>query len=281
MGDSALNITPSDLHSSGSTLQNFGTQVAAGGDKLQTVGQNLIAHAGKDKSGVGSVIAKALGSGTKVAGKVFSEGGRVAGAAGSRLHSNASAHEANEAHQTSVFRGIHGNGADEHAPKAHSTSGGGEGKSGSGSGGKTPDKPPTPHADKGGSGSGLKGGNGDPAKNATPPKCRPGSGDPIDMTTGQMMMTQVDLTVPGVLPLVVTRTHLSGYRFGRWFGPAWASTVDARLEVDADPGHRFGPGAADGRAGSLVRDSARPGRPRGTARLRGRCACRGGAGGAA
>jgi RHS repeat-associated protein len=237
MGGSAFDITPSELHSSGSTLQSFGNQVAAGGDKLQTIGDHLVTHAGKDKSGVGSVIAKALGSGTKVAGKVFSEGGRVAGAAGGRLHGNASAHEANEAHQTGVFRGIHGNGSDEHAPTTKPGSGGPSDKGSPGSGDKTPDKPPTPHTDKGGSGSDLKGGNGDPAKNATPPACRPGSGDPIDMTTGQMMMTQIDATVEGLLPLVITRTHLSGYRFGRWFGAAWASTVDARIEVDADGVH--------------------------------------------
>jgi RHS repeat-associated protein len=234
MGGSALNITPSELHSSGSTLQNFGDQVAAGGDKLQTIGDQLVAHAGKDKSGVGSVIAKALGTGTKVAGKVFSEGGRVAGAAGSRLHGNASAHEENEAHQTGVFKGIHGDGADEHTPTAKSEPGGPSGTSDPGPGDKTPGKPPAPHPDEGGPGPDLKSGNGDPAKNATPPTCRPGSGDPIDMTTGQMMMTQVDATIEGVLPLVVTRTHLSGYRFGRWFGAAWASTVDARIEVDAD-----------------------------------------------
>ena len=236
MGDSGLNISPSDLHSSGSTLQNFGNQVASGGDKLQTIGDHLVSHASGDRSGVGSIIAKALGSGTKVAGKVFSEGGRVAGAAGGRLHSNASAHEDNESHQTGVFRGIHGNGSSEHPPTPKANSGGESGGgSGSGSGEKTPGKPPTPHPDEGGgSGSSVKDGNGDPAKNATPPSCRPGSGDPIDMTTGQMMMTQVDATIEGVLPLVITRTHLSGYRFGRWFGAAWSSTVDARIEVDAD-----------------------------------------------
>ncbi|HEX4222279.1 MAG TPA: DUF6531 domain-containing protein, partial [Pseudonocardiaceae bacterium] len=235
MGDSAMNISPSDLHSSGSTLQNFGNQVAAGGDKLQTVGQNLISHAGKDKSGVGSIVAKALGSGTKVAGKVFSEGGRVAGAAGGRLHTNASAHEDNESHQTGVFRGIHGDGDSGKPPTAKPGDGeGGGGKSGSG-GEKPPEKPPTANAGAGGSesGSGSKG-NDDPAKNATPPNCRPGSGDPIDMTTGQMMMTQVDVSIEGLLPLVVTRTHLSDYRSGRWFGPAWASTVDARIEVGPD-----------------------------------------------
>src|SRR6201999_701252 len=134
-----------------------------------------------------------------------------------------SAHEDNESHQTGVFRGIHGDGADEHSPTAKPGEGGPSGKGGSsGSGDKTPDKPPTPHGEPGGSGSGLKGGNDDPAKNSAPPSCRPASVHPIDMTTGQMIMTQVDVTIDGVLPLVVNRTHLSGYRFGHWFGASWA-----------------------------------------------------------
>ncbi len=136
MTGSGFKIQPDDLHGSGSTLENFGNQVAQGGAKLQTIGQDLISHAGSDKSGVGKVIADALGKGTEVAGKVFSEGGRVAGAAGKRLHSNASAHTANEEAQTSAFRGLHDKPADSHAkPKSVSggdsgTSGGGGGKSG-------------------------------------------------------------------------------------------------------------------------------------------------------
>jgi HNH/ENDO VII superfamily nuclease len=103
---SGFKITPSELRSSGSTMQNFGDRVAAGGDKLQAIGSRLTAHAGRDKSGVGAVIAKALGRGTEVAGKVFKEGGRVAGAAGKRLHSNASAHETNESNVTNSFHNI-------------------------------------------------------------------------------------------------------------------------------------------------------------------------------
>ncbi|MFI6007975.1 DUF6531 domain-containing protein [Streptomyces sp. NPDC051243] len=55
-------------------------------------------------------------------------------------------------------------------------------------------------------------------------------GDPIDMATGEVLLTQVELELPGVLPLVIERTHLSGYRHGRFFGPSWASTFDERLE---------------------------------------------------
>lgn len=45
---------------------------------------------------------------------------------------------------------------------------------------------------------------------------------------------QTDLVLPGSLPLVFGRTFESSYRSGRWFGPTWASTVDQRLEIDAE-----------------------------------------------
>ncbi|WP_065848027.1 RHS repeat domain-containing protein [Streptomyces mutomycini] len=57
-------------------------------------------------------------------------------------------------------------------------------------------------------------------------------GDPIDMASGQMVLEQVDVDLPGVLPLVLRRTHLSGYQAGRSFGPSWACTLDERLERD-------------------------------------------------
>ncbi|QGZ49788.1 type IV secretion protein Rhs [Streptomyces sp. QHH-9511] len=59
-------------------------------------------------------------------------------------------------------------------------------------------------------------------------------GDPVDMATGRMVLPQTDITLPGSLPLVLTRTFESSYRAGRWFGPTWASTLDQRLEIDAE-----------------------------------------------
>ncbi|MFF4330195.1 putative T7SS-secreted protein [Streptomyces sp. NPDC001591] len=58
--------------------------------------------------------------------------------------------------------------------------------------------------------------------------------DPVDVATGRMVLPQTDLALPGSLPLVFTRTFESSYRTGRWFGPTWASTVDQRLERDAE-----------------------------------------------
>jgi RHS repeat-associated protein len=57
--------------------------------------------------------------------------------------------------------------------------------------------------------------------------------DPVDVATGEVVLQQVDVELPGLLPLLLTRTHVSSYRDGHWFGPSWASTVDQRIEVTA------------------------------------------------
>jgi hypothetical protein len=56
----------------------------------------------------------------------------------------------------------------------------------------------------------------------------------VDVATGQMFLEQTDVTFEGVRPLVLERTHFSGYRVGRSFGPSLESTVDQRLEVEDD-----------------------------------------------
>ncbi|MFJ2441229.1 RHS repeat-associated core domain-containing protein [Streptomyces sp. NPDC087658] len=69
-------------------------------------------------------------------------------------------------------------------------------------------------------------------RNAIPLEGKTCKGDPVDVAGGEMTLPQTDLSLPGVLPLVLRRTHLSGYRYGQWFGPSWASTLDERLEFD-------------------------------------------------
>ncbi|KAB1977409.1 DUF6531 domain-containing protein [Streptomyces triticiradicis] len=56
--------------------------------------------------------------------------------------------------------------------------------------------------------------------------------DPIDVATGDMSLPRTDVRLPGVLPLVLQRTHMSSYRWGGWFGPSWASTLDQRVQAD-------------------------------------------------
>ncbi|RSM35288.1 hypothetical protein DMA12_44965 [Amycolatopsis balhimycina DSM 5908] len=75
---------------------------------------------------------------------------------------------------------------------------------------------------------------GNPAKHDVPVADRTLCADPIDVATGWVVLTQVDAEFAGALPLVVSRTHLSSYRYGRLFGLSWASTLDQRLE--AGPG---------------------------------------------
>lgn len=58
--------------------------------------------------------------------------------------------------------------------------------------------------------------------------------DPVDLVTGTMYLPQTDVTLPGILPLVFTRRLESGSRLGHWFGPSWTSTLDQRLEIDAE-----------------------------------------------
>ncbi|MFF7971896.1 putative T7SS-secreted protein [Streptomyces sp. NPDC007905] len=58
--------------------------------------------------------------------------------------------------------------------------------------------------------------------------------DPINLATGKMYLPQTDVTLPSVLPLVLKRRVESGYHLGRWFGPSWSSTLDQRLEIDAE-----------------------------------------------
>ncbi|MFE2381676.1 putative T7SS-secreted protein [Streptomyces misionensis] len=58
--------------------------------------------------------------------------------------------------------------------------------------------------------------------------------DPIDLATGRMYLPQTDVVLPGALPLLLERRVESGYHLGRWFGPSWSSTLDQRLEIDAE-----------------------------------------------
>jgi hypothetical protein len=49
-------------------------------------------------------------------------------------------------------------------------------------------------------------------------------GDPVDVVSGQMLTSAIDIVLPGVLPLVLRRAYASDYRHGRLFGPGWSST---------------------------------------------------------
>ncbi|MFD3334705.1 RHS repeat-associated core domain-containing protein [Streptomyces sp. NPDC058700] len=102
---------------------------------------------------------------------------------------------------------------------------------------------------------GLNGAKDDPRRHSIPDSKKRCKNDPVDVATGEMILTHTDLSLPGALPLVLRRTHLSGYRFGQWFGRSWASTLDERIELDS-----VSPGAVWARQdGSLL---VYPGLPR-------------------
>ncbi|MDT0321783.1 DUF6531 domain-containing protein [Streptomyces millisiae] len=58
-------------------------------------------------------------------------------------------------------------------------------------------------------------------------------GDPVDMATGEVVMSAVDVEIPGVLPLRLSRQHVSSRPSGVWLGGAWSSTLDQRLVLES------------------------------------------------
>jgi RHS repeat-associated protein len=85
-----------------------------------------------------------------------------------------------------------------------------------------------------GAASGLADAAGNPAVAARSPADIPQAGDPVDVATGDVLLFQDDVSLPGALPLVIGRAYRSSRGAGRWFGPAWASTFDQRLQVSPE-----------------------------------------------
>ena len=72
----------------------------------------------------------------------------------------------------------------------------------------------------------------EPGKNDKRQGDRQRTGEPIDVATGEMVMSATDIALPGDLPLVLERHYVSGHPCGGWFGATWAATLDQRLELD-------------------------------------------------
>lgn len=72
----------------------------------------------------------------------------------------------------------------------------------------------------------------EPGKNDKCGTDRCTTGEPIDVATGEMVMSTVDVSLPGVLPLALKRSYVSRHTCGGWFGRTWAGTLDQRLELD-------------------------------------------------
>ncbi|MFD5735800.1 RHS repeat-associated core domain-containing protein [Streptomyces sioyaensis] len=190
-------------------------------------------------------IVKALEHGAAKLGKTL---GKDAGkavqdlyhGAGHRLKKVATNHHENDKGLADHFDGI-GKG-DKPSPKSPNIGGTGtsRGKSNGGRKGSTT----------------LRKGAGDGVQTSKPMGNRCKGGDPIDMVSGEMLLSETDVELPALLQLVIERTHISSYRCGRVFGRSWASTLDQRLEAD-DNGLVFA--TADGMM--LVYPVPRPGLP--------------------
>jgi hypothetical protein len=131
---SKVNIHPDHLRKSGGKLKDFGGQVSQAGEKLEETGQNLVSHASGDRSGVGAVVAKAMGRGVEVTGTVFKEGGRVAGSAGGRLGTTADLFEEADDTATKGLRKAHPGAKGKVDPPGGSSRGGSSVGGGGGSG---------------------------------------------------------------------------------------------------------------------------------------------------
>ena len=75
---------------------------------------------------------------------------------------------------------------------------------------------------------------GNPALLARSPADVPQAADPVDVATADVLLFQDDVSLPGVLPLIVGRAYRSSWRAGRWFGPSWASSFDQHLQIAED-----------------------------------------------
>jgi YD repeat-containing protein len=212
---SKINAHPEHLRRSGGKLGDFGGKLADGGDKLQTAGQNLVSHASGDRSGIGAVVAKAMGKGIQITGKVFSESGRVVQGAGKRLGTTADLYEEADERGASLLKRHHPDPKGNIDPK--------------GGGGRRPGRVGGSRGSRRSARSQL---GGKPRPGAVPKVKKCVGGDPVDLATGDVLMTQLDLALPGVLAVLLSRTHQSSYRTGLLFGASWASTLDQRLEID-------------------------------------------------
>jgi RHS repeat-associated protein len=213
---SKVNVHPEHLRRSGGKLAGFGGKLAEGGQKLESAGQNLVSHASSDRSGIGAVVAKAFGKGVQITGKVFSEGGRVVEGAGKRLHTSADLYEEADGKGAGLLKRLHPDaepGHTAHGGRRTATPVGSRQSSSRHSSART-------HVGE------------NPRQHAIPGKKKCTGGDPVDMATGDVLLTETDLDLPGALPLLLTRTHISSYRVGRLFGSSWASVLDQRLDID-------------------------------------------------
>ncbi|QUQ69782.1 hypothetical protein [Kutzneria sp. CA-103260] len=189
---SKINVHPDHLRKSGGKLKDFGGQIEQTGSKLEETGQNLVSHASGDRSGIGSVVAKAMGRGVEVTGKVFKEGGRVAGSAGGRLGNSADLFEEADSTGASGLKKIHNDGKSKSVTGGSSRSGSSVSASG-GSGKKAKS------VAGGSSRSGSSVGSGGGGKDHSAPAIPGGGGEPTRLSGDLPDPHSASAQLPGLL----------------------------------------------------------------------------------
>ena len=232
-GDEPIVYDVQNMQMAFQTVKQFGTQINKLGTTLTSVHEALQEHLSGDTSGVGRVVASTASDFTGVAGKVFTEGGRVISEMGLRGHNNAGRMQNTEDTATSAFNDLHNANFGDDAPSPGRGGSSAADTGGMGGGSRPSDPTGSPDVEPLGSG--------DPVEDSKPLQCRPGSSDPVDLVTGAMFLPQSDLVLPGTLMLSLERVHISSYRKGGFFGPTWASTLDQRVEIDDDGIHYAAP----------------------------------------
>ena len=224
---SGFNTNPDHLRRSGSMLSRFGQTVANAGEKLDDTGQNLVEHANGDRSGIGAVVAKGMGRGVSVLGKVFKQGGRVADKAGQNLGKTGDLHEEADNHARDGLLKVHPDDKTKHLPGGSTRT-----ASAVSAGGKESD-----------------------------PKKLPGGGERSGSEVGEGGSGRTDKAPPKV----DGEDHRSGDLFGRSKPPSATTPVDepVRLPQSHSPGlkpdgaddgtpHTTPTGPADKRRGAVL-----------------------------
>lgn len=221
------------LRAAAQSMKQFGGALQQMGRQFKQIHQQIKEHCSGDDSGIGGAIDDATSDSAEAASGVFSEGGRVLSEMGSRSSAHADRTQSGDQAVADTFNGAtSGDSSGSSGARGPGGPGGGAEQTGSPAGtrgpggGASPGAPDSTLSDTGGQQS-SETASGD-LTSVT---------DPIDVVSGMMYKTETDVELPGLLPLVLSRTFRSNYRQGGLFGRRWASTLDQRVETGPDGVH--------------------------------------------
>jgi RHS repeat-associated protein len=215
MASTPTNINPDEIRAATPVLQDLSQALGEAGSTLQTVHAKIKSAISGDTTGATKAIGDGSEEVTGVVGDGLTEGGRVMEGTSTRLHDYAGSMEATDGDGADAFNGL---------GTEAGYSGGEDG--GGGSGGSRPGE-----GSRGGGDQGA--GQDDPVGGKGVGGCGK-AGEPVDVVTGQMVTSRIDVGLPGVLPLVLRRAYASRYEGAGLFGPGFCSTLDIRVSIGPD-----------------------------------------------